>query len=64
MPFGLWVVVGWMALVALSGLALIAWGLRTHQFDDVEEPKYRMMEDREPEGWPGRPGSGGGGKHA
>jgi cbb3-type cytochrome oxidase maturation protein len=64
MPFGLWVVVGWMALVALSGLALIAWGLRTHQFDDVEEPKYRMMEDREPQDWPGRGATSGGAKHA
>ncbi|HEY5276296.1 MAG TPA: cbb3-type cytochrome oxidase assembly protein, partial [Coriobacteriia bacterium] len=50
MPLGLWVVVGWMALVFLSGLALIAWGLKTHQFDDVEEAKYRMLDDREPQG--------------
>ena len=64
MPLGLWVVVGWMALVFLSGLALIAWGLRTHQFDDVEEPKYRMLEDREPQGWPGRDSAKGGANHA
>ena len=60
MPFGLWVVVGWMALVAMSGLVLIAWGLRTHQFDDIEDVKYRMLEDREPQDWPGRPGAQGG----
>lgn len=54
MPMGLWVVVGWMAFVALTGFALIAWGLHTGQFDDVEEPKYRMLEDREPCDWPDR----------
>lgn len=54
MPLGLWVVVGWMAFVALTGLAMISWGLKTGQFDDIEEPKYRMLEDREPLGWPGR----------
>ncbi len=59
MPLGLWVVVGWMAFVALTGLILIAWGLRTGQFDEVEEAKYRMLEDREPQGWPGRRDRGG-----
>ncbi len=56
MPLGLWVVVGWMAFVALTGLALIAWGLKTGQFDDIEEPAYRMLEDREPAEWPDRKG--------
>jgi cbb3-type cytochrome oxidase maturation protein len=54
MPLGLWVVVGWMAFVTLTGFALMAWGLKNGQFDDVEEPKYRMLEDREPLDWPGR----------
>ena len=36
MLFGLWVVVGWMALVALTGFVFIAWGLKTRQFDDGE----------------------------
>jgi cbb3-type cytochrome oxidase maturation protein len=53
-----------MALVFLSGLALIAWGLKTHQFDDIEEAKYRMLEDREPQDWPGRGAASGGAKHA
>jgi cbb3-type cytochrome oxidase maturation protein len=52
MPLGLWVVVGWMAFVILSGFAFMAWGLRTGQFDDVEAPKYRMLEDTEPLPWP------------
>ena len=54
MPIGLWVVAGWMAFVFLFGLALVGWGLMNGQFDDLEESKYRMLEDREPEPWPGR----------
>jgi len=54
MPFGLWVVVAWMAFVFLFGIALMAWGLATRQFDDVEEPARRMLEDVEPQPWPGR----------
>lgn len=54
MPLGLWVVVGWMAFVSFTGVLLMLWGFKTHQFKDIEEPKYRMLEDREPEPWPGR----------
>lgn len=54
MPFGLWVVVGWMALVAFTGVVFLAWGWSTGQFKDIEEAKYRMLEDREPQPWPGR----------
>jgi nitrogen fixation-related uncharacterized protein len=64
MPFGLWVVVGWMAFVSLTGLALIAWGLHTHQFDDIEAAKYPMLEDKEPQDWPGRGTVKGGSNHA
>jgi cbb3-type cytochrome oxidase maturation protein len=52
MPFGLWVVVGWMAFVCLTGVAFLAWGWRTGQFRDIEEAKYRMLDEREPEPWP------------
>jgi cbb3-type cytochrome oxidase maturation protein len=64
MPMGLWVVVGWMALVSLTGLILIAWGLKTHQFDDIEAAKYPMLADNEPVGWPGREKAKGGPKDA
>jgi cbb3-type cytochrome oxidase maturation protein len=64
MLFGLWVVVGWMALVALTGLVFIAWGLRTRQFDDGESPTFAMLEDREPQAWPGRVKRQEGGPHA
>ena len=64
MPLGLWVVVGWMAFVSISALVLIAWGLKTHQFDDIEDAKYRMLEDREPAEWPGRARAKEGARHA
>ncbi len=54
MPLGLWVVIGWMAFVALTAVAMIVWGAKTGQFKDIEEAKYRMLEDRDPEPWPGR----------
>ena len=56
MPLGLWVVLGWGILVALTGVISIIWGWRHGQFKDIEEAKYRMLEDREPEPWPGREG--------
>jgi len=52
MPLGLWVVVGWMIFVALTGVGLLLWGWRRGQFKDIETPKFRMLEDRAPESWP------------
>ena len=57
MPLGMWVVFGWMVLVALIGVAFLIWGWRRGQFEDIEEAKYRMLEDKEPEPWPGREGN-------
>jgi len=56
MPLGMWVVVGWMALVSLTGVIFLIWGWRSGQFTDIEEAKYRMLEEREPAPWPGREG--------
>ncbi|MCB2178287.1 cbb3-type cytochrome oxidase assembly protein CcoS [bacterium] len=52
MPFGMWVVVGWMAFVVLTGVIMLIWGWKRNQFKDIEEAKYSMLEDREPEPWP------------
>jgi cbb3-type cytochrome oxidase maturation protein len=52
MPFGMWVVVGWMFFVALTGVIMLIWGWKRGQFKDIEDAKYRMLEDREPEAWP------------
>jgi cbb3-type cytochrome oxidase maturation protein len=56
MFLGMWIDVAWMVFVALVGVALLIWGWRRGQFRDVEEAKYRMLEDREPEPWPDRKG--------
>lgn len=58
MPLGLWLIVGWMILVALTGVGFFIWGWRTGQFRDIEEAKYRMLEEREPEPWPHQKGGG------
>jgi hypothetical protein len=54
MSMGLWTVVMWMAFVALSTVGITIWAWRHGQFKDIEEAKYRMLEEREPEPWPGR----------
>ena len=56
MPLGMWMVVGWMVFVMLTGVAFLVWGWKSGQFKDIEEAKYRMLEDREPEPWPQRKG--------
>jgi cbb3-type cytochrome oxidase maturation protein len=48
----MWVVVGWMAFVSLSGVILFIWGIKRGQFKDIEEAKFKMLEDHEPEDWP------------
>ncbi|MEZ7196294.1 cbb3-type cytochrome oxidase assembly protein [Pseudodesulfovibrio karagichevae] len=52
MNHGMWVVLGWSAFVILTGIVFLVWGWRRGQFKDVEEAKYRMLEDREPAPWP------------
>lgn len=44
----------WTALEIVVVTAMIRWGFETGQWKDIEEPKYRMLIDREPEPWPGR----------
>jgi len=52
MPLGLWVVTGWMGFVILTGIGFLIWGYARGQFRHIEEPKYIMLEDREPQPWP------------
>lgn len=56
MALGMWIVTGWMIFVALTGIAMLVWGWKRGQFKDIEEAKYRMLEDREPEAWPDKKG--------
>ncbi len=44
----------WIGSAAVIGVGLLIWAWRSGQFKDIEEAKYRMLEDREPEPWPGR----------
>ncbi len=46
--------IAWTALEVVVVIAMIRWGLENGQWKDIEEPKYRMLIDREPEPWPGR----------
>ena len=52
MPLGLWIVVGWMLFVILTALVMLITAWQSGQFKDIEEAKYRMLEEREPEPWP------------
>jgi len=54
MLLGLQILVGWMAFVALFGLALLGWALYSGQLDDMEQARYIPFNEREPEDWPGR----------
>jgi cbb3-type cytochrome oxidase maturation protein len=56
LSLGTWIMLGWMAIVALIGIGFLIWGWRSGQFKDIESAKYRMLEDREPEPWPNRNG--------
>lgn len=54
MTIGLLGFIGWGIFLTLTAIGLFVWGYRRGQFKDIEEAKYRMLEDREPEPWPGR----------
>ncbi len=54
MPAGLVLFIAWMALEAVVVLASIVWGFENGQWKNIEEPKYRMLLDIEPQPWPGR----------
>jgi nitrogen fixation-related uncharacterized protein len=52
MALGLWVFLGWMVFVVFTGVVFLVWAWKNGQFRNIEEAKYRMLEDREPEPWP------------
>ncbi len=54
MAIGVIMFLAWMALEVVYVAGMIAWGFETGQFKDIEEPKYRMLLDVEPQPWPGR----------
>jgi nitrogen fixation-related uncharacterized protein len=54
MPIGVIMFLAWMALEIVYVAGMIVWGYETGQWKDIEEPKYRMLIDLEPQPWPGR----------
>jgi cbb3-type cytochrome oxidase maturation protein len=54
MSLGVWFLVAWMIFMAFIGIAFLVWGWRKGQFRNIEEPKYRMLDEKEPEPWPGK----------
>lgn len=52
MPSGLFILVAFSSFVIIVGIGLLVWGVRSGQFRNVEEAKFTMLEDREPEPWP------------
>jgi nitrogen fixation-related uncharacterized protein len=53
-----------MIFVVGTGITLLIWGWKTGQFKNIEEAKYRMLQDREPEPWPEKPQEEKGGNRA
>jgi cbb3-type cytochrome oxidase maturation protein len=56
MSLGLIVLVGGMIVIAFSGVIFLIWGISNGQFENVEEAKYKMLEDNEPQAWPDKKG--------
>jgi len=51
---GVLLILLWSVGVIVVGLVWLVWGLETGQFDDLEETKYTMLKEKEPQDWPGR----------
>jgi nitrogen fixation-related uncharacterized protein len=58
MSLGILVLVGGMIVVAATAIIFLVWGFVSGQFKNVEEAKYRMLEDKEPQPWPHQKGDG------
>ncbi len=54
MVLGIVLFLAWTALEIVVIAASIAWGFENGQWKNIEEPKYRMLLDLEPQPWPGR----------
>ena len=54
MPIGMIMFIAWLVFMALTVVAFVVWAWKENQLKDIEEPKYRMLEDHELQPWPGR----------
>ena len=51
MSLGVVVLVGGMILISLTALIFLIWGFKTGQFKNLEETKYQVLDEKEPQGW-------------
>jgi nitrogen fixation-related uncharacterized protein len=51
MALGVIVLIAGMAVISIIAIILLIWGFRNNQFKNIEEAKYRMLEDKEPQPW-------------
>ena len=56
MALGVIVLIAGMAVIVIIALSFLIWGIKTKQFKDVEEAKYSMLEEKEPQPWPHQEG--------
>ncbi len=56
MSLGAIVLFGSMVVVGLTAIGFLVFGITTGQFKNVEEAKYKMLEEKEPEPWPHQKG--------
>ena len=51
MALGVIVLIAGMAVIVFIAAVFLIWGIRNNQFKNVEEAKYNMLEDKEPQPW-------------
>ncbi len=54
MNLGVILFLAWTALEVVFIIATILWTVENGDWKNIEQPKYDMMEEREPADWPGR----------
>jgi nitrogen fixation-related uncharacterized protein len=52
MALGVIVLIAGIIVIAVIAVIFLIWGIKTKQFKNVEEAKYTMLEDKEPQPWP------------
>lgn len=51
MALGVIVLIAGIAVIAIIAVGFLIWGIRNNQFKNIEEAKYRMLDDIEPQPW-------------
>jgi nitrogen fixation-related uncharacterized protein len=45
------VLIAGMAVISIIAVGFLIWGIKHNQFKNIEEAKFRMLDDKEPEPW-------------